>query len=96
MLIDRASESKNPIYGLNQLPQFIRPFPDVFEWDMTMFKAMTKKYIDNTLLLDKRKDYWLTDGLVYLMEYVSIYYPEIKLVGNLSKIWGLEIQFFKT
>ena len=90
MLIDRASESKNPIYGLNQLPQFIRPFPDVFEWDMTMFKAMTKKYIDNTLLLDKRNDYWLTDGLqVYLMmEYVSIYYPEIKLVGNLSKIWG--------
>ena len=90
MFIDKASQSKNPIYGLNQLPKFIRPFPDVFEWDLTMLKAMSKKYIDNTLLLDKRKDYWLTDGLqAYLMMvYVSKYYPEIKLAGNISKIWG--------
>lgn len=90
MFIDKATQRKNPIYGLNQLPRFVRPFPDVFEWDLTMLKAMTKKYIDNTLLLDKRKDYWLTDGLqTYLMmTYVSEYYPEIKLAGNVSKIWG--------
>jgi len=90
IFIDKASQSKNPIYGLNQLPKFIRPFPDVFEWDLTMLKALTKKYIDNTMLLDKRKDYWLTDGLqAYLMMcYVSEYYPEIKLAGNISKIWG--------
>ena len=55
MLIDRATQSKNPIYGLNQLPQFIRPFPDVFEWDLTMLKAMSKKYIENTIYLDKAK-----------------------------------------
>jgi len=90
IFIDKASQRKNPIYGLNQLPKFIRPFPDVFEWDLTMLKALTKKYIDNTMLLDKRKDYWLTDGLqAYLMMvYVSKYYPEIKLAGNISKIWG--------
>ena len=90
LLIDEVSQAKNPIYGLNQLPNFIRPFPDVFEWDLTMLKAVTKKYIDNTLLLDKRKDYWLTDGLqTYLMmNYVAQYYPEIKLAGNISKIWG--------
>lgn len=90
MFIDRATQRKNPIYGLNQLPRFIRPFPDVFEWDLTMLKAMTKKYIDNTLMLDRRKDYWLTDGLqTYLMMiYVDTYYPEIKLAGNLAKIWG--------
>ncbi|MDG1980118.1 MAG: aminopeptidase, partial [Flavobacteriaceae bacterium] len=92
LFIDEATQSKNPIYGLNQLPKFIRPFPDVFEWDLTILKALTKKYIDNTLLLDKRKDYWLTDGLqTYLMmNYVSEYYPEIKLTGNISKIWGLK------
>jgi len=92
LFIDEASQAKNPIYGLNQLPKFIRPFPDVFEWDLTMLKAMSKKYIDNTLLLDKRKDYWLTDGLqTYLiMNYVSEYYPQIKLAGNISKIWGLK------
>lgn len=92
LFIDKATQSKNPIYGLNQLPKFIRPFPDVFEWDLTLFKALTKKYIDNTLLLDKRTDYWLVDGLqTYLMmNYVSEYYPEIKLTGNISKIWGLK------
>ncbi len=90
IFIDRATQRKNPIYGLNQLPKFIRPFPDVFEWDLTMLKAMTKKYIDNTLMLDRRKDYWLTDGLqTYLMMvYIDEYYPEIKLAGNISKIWG--------
>ncbi len=91
LFIDKATQSKNPIYGLNQLPKFIRPFPDVFEWDLTMLKALTKKFIENTLLLDKREDYWLTDGLqTYLMmSYVSNYYPEIKLTGNVSKMWGL-------
>lgn len=90
MFIDGITQRKNPIYGLNQLPRFIRPFPDVFEWDLTMLKAMTKKYIDNTLMLDKRNDYWLTDGLqTYLMmRYVDEYYPEIKLAGNISKVWG--------
>ena len=92
LFIDEATQSKNPIYGLNQLPKFIRPFPDVFVWDLTIFKALSKKYIDNTLLLDKRNDNWLTDGLqTYLMmKYVSEYYPEIKLIGNISKIWGLK------
>lgn len=91
IFLDRATENKNPIYGLNQLPKFIRPFSDVFEWDLTLLKAFTKRYIDNTILLDRRKDYWLTDGLqTYLMmAYIEQYYPEIKLVGNVSKIWGL-------
>ena len=90
LFIDKATQSKNPIYGLNQLPRFIRPFSDVFEWDLTLLKAMSKKYIDNTLIVDKRNDYWLTDGLqAYLMMcYVSEYYPEIKLAGNISKVWG--------
>lgn len=89
--LDKATNSKNPIYGLNQLPKFLRAFPLVFEWELTMFKALTKRYIDDTMLLDRRKDYWLTDGLqTYLMmAYVEKYYPEIKLTGNISKIWGL-------
>lgn len=91
ILLDKVSQEKNPIYGLNQLPKFIRPFSDVFEWDMTMLKALTKKYIESTMLLDTRKDYWLTDGLqtYLLMEYVTENYPEIRLAGNVSKIWGL-------
>ena len=92
IFLDKATQRKNPIYGLNQLPKIIRPFSDVFEWDLTILKAMTKRYIENTLLLDRRSDYWLTDGLqTYLMmKYVETYYPEIKLAGNLSKIWGFK------
>lgn len=91
MMIDRATQNKNPIYGLNQLPKFLSPFSDVFEWDLTMFKALSKKYIENTLLLNKRTDYWLIDGLqtYLLMEYVNKYYPEVKLLGKVSNLWGI-------
>ncbi|WP_373941071.1 aminopeptidase [Polaribacter sejongensis] len=89
IFIDKATQSKNPIYGLNQLPNFLRPFSDTFKWDVTMFKALTKRYIENTLLLNKRKDYWLIDGIQnYLMiEYVEEYYPEVKLLGKVSNSW---------
>ncbi|MGJ8759935.1 MAG: aminopeptidase [Polaribacter sp.] len=89
IFIDKATQSKNPIYGLNQLPNFLRPFSDTFKWDITMFKALTKRYIENTLLLNKRKDYWLIDGIQnYLMiEYVEENYPEVKLLGKVSNSW---------
>ena len=91
LFIDRITQSKNPIYGLNQLPNFLRPFSDVFKWDMTMFKAISKKYIENTLLLNNRTDYWLVDGIQYylMMKYAEKYYPEVNLLGNLSKVWGV-------
>ncbi|WP_341222292.1 aminopeptidase [Polaribacter atrinae] len=90
--IDKATQSKNPIFGLNQLPNFLRPFSDTFRWDITMFKALTKRYIENTILLNKRKDYWLIDGIQnYLMiEYVEKFYPEVKLLGNASDYWLLK------
>jgi len=90
--IDKATQSKNPIFGLNQLPNFLRPFSDTFKWDITMFKALTKRYIENTLLLNKRKDYWLIDGIQnYLMiEYIEKFYPEVKLLGRASDFWLLK------
>mgnify|MGYP000336092184 CR=1 FL=1 len=90
--IDKATQSKSPIFGLNQLPKFLRPFSETFKWDITMFKALTKKYLENTLLLNKRKDYWLIDGIQnYLMiEYIEKFYPEIKLLGNASDSWLLK------
>jgi hypothetical protein len=92
IFIDEATQSKNPIFGLNQLPKFLRPFSDTFKWDVTMFKALTKRYIENTILLNKRKNYWLIDGIQnYLMiEYVEKFYPEVKLLGNASSTWPLK------
>ena len=91
IFIDKITQQKNPIYGLNQLPGFMRPFSDVFKWDISMFKALLKKYIENTILINKRTDYWIIDGLqtYLLMEYVQKYYPEVKLLGKVSNSWGI-------
>ncbi len=91
ILVNNITYAKNPVYGLNQLPEFLSPFPDVFEWDIKMFKALSRKYIDNTILVNHREDMWLTDGIqTYLMiQYVAEFYPEIKAMGNISKIWGV-------
>ncbi len=91
MLINKTTYLKNKVYGLNQLPSFLRPFSDTFEWDIKMFKALTKEYIENTIVVNQREDSWLVDGLqsYLMMEYVSKFYPEMKATGNISKIWGI-------
>ncbi|OIQ38579.1 MAG: aminopeptidase [Bacteroidetes bacterium MedPE-SWsnd-G1] len=91
LFVDRIAYLKNPVYGLNQLPSFIQPFSDAFEWDIKMFKILSKTYIDNTLLINRREDMWLADGIQHylMMKYVETYYPEIKAIGNISKVWGI-------
>ena len=89
IVVSENDYKTNPVYGLNQLPRFISPFPDGFEYDMEQLKTMTRHYIDNTLIMDSRDDYWLLDALqIYLMmEYVDTYYPKMKIIGNLSNWW---------
>lgn len=92
VFIDEVMRRKNPVYGLNQLPKFIRPFSDVFKYDLTIFKVLSKRYIQKSLLLNSRKDYWIIDGLQnYLMiEYVNKFYPEVKLLGSMSDSWFIK------
>ena len=91
LFINKTVYEKNPVYGWNQLPSFLAPFSDSFEWDIKLFKVVTKKYIDQLVLVNKRYDYWLNDGLqTYLMiKYVEKYYPNQKILGKLSNVWGL-------
>lgn len=90
--IDKITQSKNPVHGLSQLPQFLNLFPDHFKWDLTMFKTLSKKFIENTMLFNKREDYWFLDGLLnYLMlEYIDEVYPNTKLLGNYANYWLLK------
>ncbi len=92
LLVNDITYLKNPVYGLNQLPKMLTPFTDVFEWDIKMFKALTNRYIENTLIVNKREDSWLVDGIqiFLMMKYVSMYYPETKAIGNISNIWGIK------
>ena len=89
IVVSETDYKTNPVYGLNQLPSFISPFPDGFEYDMEHLKTITRHYIDNTLIFNPREDYWLQDALqIYLMmEYVDTYYPNMKIIGSLSNWW---------
>lgn len=91
ILISMATYMKAPVYGFNQLPKSLNPFSDIFEWDIKMFKALTHRYIENTILTNPREDNWLADGIqiLLMMEYVQQYYPEVKAIGNISKRWGI-------
>lgn len=92
LYINKITYENNPIYGLNQLPKILNPFTGVFEWDIKMFKALSRKFLENTLILNRRTDTWLLDGIQHLlmMKYVEKYYPEIKAMGNISSLWGIK------
>ncbi|MHB0754032.1 gluzincin family metallopeptidase [Polaribacter sp. M15] len=91
LFIDKATQKKDPVIGLTQLPDFLRPFSETFKADITIFKALSRKYIENTLFLNKRKDYWLLDGLqnYFMIEYIEEFYPETKLLGKFSDTFFL-------
>lgn len=91
LLITNIDYNKNPLYGLNQLPDFFRPFPDEFQYELKLLKTALKKYIDNVLLLNPRKEHWLSEGLqiYYLKKYVEENYPDMKLLGTLANVWGI-------
>lgn len=92
LFINKIDYEKNPVYGFNQLPTFLKPFNDTFEFDIQLFKILSRKYIDQVFLFNQREDAWLADGLqIYLMiKYVEKYYPEVKAIGDISKIWGVK------
>jgi len=92
MIISDEEYKKNPVYGFNQLPNFIRPFPDGFQYDIEQLKSITGVFIKNTLLLNPRIEHWFPEALqIYLMmKYTDKYYPEMKIVGSLSTVWGLK------
>jgi hypothetical protein len=91
ILVTQIDAKKDPVYGLSQLPSFIRPFPKNFKYELQLLKNTLGNYLDNTLLINPRKDQWLKDGIqiYYLMKYIEEYYPDMKLLGTLADIWGI-------
>ncbi len=92
LLVSNTDYRKKPIYGLNLLPDFFRPFPDSFQYELKLLKTVLYNYLENTLLINPRKDQWLIDGfqIYYLKKYVEENYPEMKIFGSLSNIWGIK------
>ncbi|MCF4102624.1 metalloprotease [Gillisia sp. M10.2A] len=92
IMITRDDYLNNPVYGLNQLPHFIRPFPDGFQYDIKQLKTITGDYLKNTILINPREEQWLYDAIQIsiMMDYVDTYYPKMKLLGNLSDVFGIK------
>jgi hypothetical protein len=91
LLASEVNYLNDPVYGLNQLPDLIRPFSDEFQYEVKMFKVMTSIYLENSFYLNPRKELWAQDAIqVYLMmRYVEKYHPKTKLFGKLTEIIGL-------
>lgn len=91
ILVDANTVNKNSLQEIYGLPKWLKPYPENFHWEIHFFKALTSKYIDDVLLLNKRNDYWLNNGIktFLMMEYIKKYYPNITVLGKFSKIWGL-------
>ncbi|NQX85968.1 MAG: metalloprotease [Flavobacteriaceae bacterium] len=91
LLVTTIDIKKDPVYGLNQLPDFIRPFPPTLQFELSLLKSTLSNYLDNTLLLNPRKEHWLKDGIqiYFLMKYIEDYYPNTKLLGSFANFWGI-------
>ncbi|TLF44753.1 M1 family metallopeptidase [Maribacter aurantiacus] len=91
LLVSETDYNKDPLYGINQLPSFIRPYEQQFQFEMKFLKTALNSILGETLFLDPRKEQWLNSAIAnYLMiAYVDEFYPDQKLLGNLSRIWGI-------
>jgi hypothetical protein len=95
ILVTDLDYKENPVYGLNSLPEFIRPFPQGFQYELKLLKTTINNYVDNTILVNPRYDAWVSEGIkIYLLqEYMDTYYPDLKIIGGLDKYWLIR-QFY--
>jgi hypothetical protein len=91
IFVTREDYLNSPIYGLNQLPGFIRPFPDGFQYDIKQFKTITNYLLKNSVHINPRKEQWVQEAILVslMIDYVNEYYPKMKLLGSLSDIIGI-------
>ncbi len=91
LLVSEADYNKNPLYGINQLPSFIRPYEEQFQFEMKFLKTALNSILSETIFLNPREEQWLSNAIAnyLLIAYVENYYPNQKLLGKLSRIWGI-------
>ncbi|MEO0527135.1 MAG: metalloprotease [Bacteroidota bacterium] len=92
LLVSEIDYNKNPLYGINQLPSFIRPYEEQFQYEMKFLKTALYSFLRETIYINPRKERWVTDAIVnyLLIAYVDKNYPDYKLLGKLSKVWGIK------
>ncbi|WP_349293634.1 aminopeptidase [Flavobacterium marginilacus] len=91
IIISQADYEKNPFYGLNQLPKFMRPFHEDFLFEIKFLKTFMNNYLKTSMRLDSRKYNWIYDGIQIftMMNYIDEYHPKSKMMGSASKYFLL-------
>ncbi len=91
ILVTEQDYDAMPIYGLNQLPSFIRPFPDGFQYDIKFLKAFSTAYLKHSIFINNREDQWILDAIqiALIKDYIDTYYSNVKLLGSLSTFYGI-------
>ena len=90
LLVSEYDYNRNPLFGINQLPNFIRPYSEQFQFEMKFLKTALNHFVQESLFLDERKERWVNDAIVnyLLIVYVNEKYPNQKWTGKLSRLWG--------
>ncbi|MDB3901696.1 hypothetical protein N9326_04220, partial [Flavobacteriaceae bacterium] len=100
IVLSKFDLEKDPVYGLNNIPDILNPFEKSFIIEFSVLKLVISKYLKNLYPLHKRKDYWQIKGIetFLLIDYIEEYYPNLNLIGkfsNLSIIKNREYSKFK-
>ncbi len=87
IMVSQTDYDRNPVYGLNQLPALLSPFPDDFLFELRFLKTYLNACLKNTLRIDMRKDSWIADGIqVYIMkQYIAQHHPEKMMTGAIGQ-----------
>lgn len=87
IVVSQDDYNKNPFYGLNQLPSFLKVFPQDFIYELKFLRTYTNNFLKQSVALDARKDNWIYDAIQVnlMMDYIDTYHSQAKLTGNLSQ-----------
>ena len=88
LLISQEDYDRQPIYGLNQLPEFLNLFDAKFLYELKLLKTYLNNYLKENLQINPRNESWLSDGIqiFLMMKYIEENYPNTKISGNLAHI----------
>jgi len=88
MVLSKFNQDKDPVYGLNNIPELLNPFDNTFIQEFSVLKLVISSYLNNLYPIHKRKNYWQLKGIevFLLIDYIEKYYPELNLIGKFSKL----------
>ena len=97
-LVSKIVYEKNPYYGLNDLPSFLRPFSDDFLNEITFLKVYLHYFLSSKLTIDLRENHWILTGLqtYIIIKYIEKFHPDQKFLGRISSLGIMKLYNIST